>query len=357
VREHGSQHDFTAGESTLSEELPWDSADYLKWVLDDSGDFPDLPALNQMTAEQVVSLRGGVDAATYLVKCPDRDVVVKLSSRGLEAEAKALAAWKAYTPRVPAVLGLGTVPATGDLRIKYLLLAALKNDRGQVVETAAEYLARSPGSAGELGCAVGAELHLLHQAVDRTGFGNFADARGSERTYSSWSAYLEDFFALYAGFVKQLGIPEDRIQAVRGFVARCPFVPNGRFLHGDVTIRNVGVYSYAPITVCLFDPNPLSGDPSWDIAPMINNAAFNEIRYRLERVVPEPLERDRALAAAFSECYPGKVAEESLLTAQLLQAVLQAEYRQNRLNRGQTDILDVEVTHQFIRDVVDRMAA
>jgi hypothetical protein len=90
---------------------------------------------------------------------------------------------------------------------------------------------------------------------------------------------------------------------------------------------------------------------------MINNAAFNEIRYRLERVVPEPLERDRALAAAFSECYPGNVAKESLLTAQLLQAVLQAEYRQNRLNRGQTDILDVEVTHQVIRDVVDRMAA
>jgi hypothetical protein len=204
---------------------------------------------------------------------------------------------------------------------------------------------------------VGAELHRLHQAVDRTGFGNFADSPGSERTYSSWSAYLEDFFALYAGFVKQLGIGEDRIQAVRGFIRRCPFVPNGRFLHGDVTIRNVGVYSYSPITVCLFDPNPLSGDPSWDIAPMINNAAFNEIRYRLERVLPEPLERDRELAAAFKECYPGKVAEESLLTAQLVQAVLQAEHRQDRLHRGQTDIFDVEVTHQFIRDVVDRMAA
>jgi hypothetical protein len=37
--------------------------------------------------------------------------------------------------------------------------------------------------------------------------------------------------------------------------------------------------------------------------------------------------------------------------------VLQAEHRQDRLNRGQTDILDVEVTHQFILDVVDRMAA
>ena len=35
----------------------------LRWVLQDSGAFPDLPGLDQLPAEQVVELGGGVDAA------------------------------------------------------------------------------------------------------------------------------------------------------------------------------------------------------------------------------------------------------------------------------------------------------
>ena len=89
------------------------------------------------------------------------------------------------------------------------------------------------------------------------------------------------------------------------FIATCPFVAEGRFVHGDVTIRNVGIYSYRPIVVGLFDPNPLSGDPSWDIAPMMNNVAFNELRNRRESVPPKPLTHDRDLATGFWESYGG----------------------------------------------------
>ena len=84
------------------------------------------------------------------------------------------------------------MPSAGERPTKYLILAALKNDAGRIVETAAEYLDRSPVSARELGRALGAELHQMHQAVDETGFGNFADSPGSERTYRSWSGYLEE---------------------------------------------------------------------------------------------------------------------------------------------------------------------
>jgi fructosamine-3-kinase len=213
-----------------------------RWVLDDSGAFPDLPGLDQLTAGQVVELGGGVDAATYLVRCPGRDVVVKLKSSGLEAEARALRAWRPYPSRVPEVLGSGTVPSAGERSTKYLVLGALKNDQGQVVATADEYLERSPASARELGRSLGAELHRMHQAVDETGFGNFADSPGSERTYSSWSGYLGDFFALHADLVRRLGVREDRIQAAFAFIRACPFVAEGRFLHGDVSIRNVGMF-------------------------------------------------------------------------------------------------------------------
>jgi fructosamine-3-kinase len=329
----------------------------LRWVLEGSGEFSDLPGLDQLAPEQVVELGGGVDAATYLVRCPGRDVVVKLKSDGLEAEARALRAWKRYTPRVPEVLGLGTVPSVGERSIKYLLLGALKNAAGRIVEPAAEYLDRSPTSARELGRAVGAELHRMHQAVDETGFGNFADSPGSERTYRSWSGYLEDFFVLHADLVQQLGIGEDRIQATLAFIRACPFVAEGRLLHGDVSVRNVGIFHEQPMTVGLFDPNPLSGDPSWDIAPMVNNVAYNELHQRREDVPSEVLGRDRELLDGFWESYPGGVAEESLLTAQLVQAVLQAEHRQGRLRHGQADAVEVDVTYEFIRAAVDRVAA
>jgi aminoglycoside phosphotransferase (APT) family kinase protein len=329
----------------------------LRWVLQDSGEFPDLPGLDQLAPEQVVELRGGVDAATYLVRCPHRDVVVKLKSNGLEAEARALRAWKPYTTHVPEVLGSGTVPSAGERPTKYLILAALKNDAGRLVETADEYLDRSPASARELGRALGAELHRMHQAVAGTGFGNFADSPGSERTYSSWNGYLEDFFALHADLVQELGIGEDRMQATLTFIRACPFVGEGRFLHGDVSIRNVGIFDYQPITVGLFDPNPVSGDPSWDIAPMMNNVAYNKLRQRREGEPSQELLCDRELLDGFWDAYPGRVAQESLLTAQLVQAVLQAEYRKDRLQHDQADTVDVEVTREFIRSVVDRVAA
>jgi aminoglycoside phosphotransferase (APT) family kinase protein len=329
----------------------------LRWVLQDSGAFPDLPGLDQLAPEQVMELGGGVDAATYLVRCPRRDVVVKLQSNGLEAEARALRAWRPYTPGVPEVLGLGTVPSTGDRSMKYLVLAALKNDQGRLVETADEYLGRSPASARELGRALGAELHRMHQAVDQTGFGNFADSPGSERTYSSWSGYLEDFLALHADLVQQLGISDDQMQATLGFIRACPFVGEGRLLHGDVSVRNVGIFNDQPLTVGLFDPNPVSGDPSWDIAPMTNNVAYNELRSRHERGPLKVLERDRELLDGFWKTYPGGVAPESLLTAQLVQAVLQAEVQKERLRQNQADTVDVEVTYEFIHAAVDRVAA
>ena len=69
------------------------------------------------------------------------------------------------------------------------------------------------------------------------------------------------------------------------------------------------------------------------------------------------LGRDRNLLDGFWESYPDDVAEESLLTAQLVQAVFQAEHRQARQQHGQADTVDVEVTSELIRATVDRMAA
>jgi hypothetical protein len=89
---------------------------------------------------------------------------------------------------------------------------------------------------------------------------------------------------------------------------------------------------------------------------MMNNVAYNQLRQRRKGVPSEVLVRDRELLEGFWESYPGGVAEESLLTAQLVQAVLQAEHQRERLRRSQADAVDVEVTDQFIRSAVDRAA-
>ena len=125
------------------DQLQQEAEAHLRWLLEESGEFPELPDLDQLEPDQIDSMGGGVDAATYLVKSPNGDVVVKLNNEGLEAEARALRSWKPYTDRVPEVLGVGTVPSSGEPPIKYLLLAALKNDDGDVIETADKFLERS----------------------------------------------------------------------------------------------------------------------------------------------------------------------------------------------------------------------
>jgi fructosamine-3-kinase len=314
-------------------------------------------ASEEMSPRQVVSLGGGADALTYLVRCPGRDVVVKLNDRGLEAEARALRAWKAHTRWVPDVLGVGTVPSTRGRPVKYLVLGALVNDEGDVVETAAEYLDRSPAGARDVGRELGAELQRMHQARCDTGFGNFADSLGAVRTYGTWDSYLEEFFMQHADYARGLGIRDHQIEKACAFIRQAQYVGEARYLHGDVSIRNIAMRSYDPIRISLFDPNPLGGDPSWDIAPMTNNVEFNERRHRADDESAKTLMRDREVLTGFWESYPHVIDDRALLTAQLVQALLQAEHREDASERGETDDLDVEVTHEFIRHVVDRMSA
>jgi len=90
---------------------------------------------------------------------------------------------------------------------------------------------------------------------------------------------------------------------------------------------------------------------------MMNNVAYNELRQRRERAPSKELLRDRELLDGFWDSYPGDVAQASLLAAQLVQAVLQAEHRQDRLRHGQADTVDLDVTYEFIRATVDRVPA
>jgi fructosamine-3-kinase len=356
----GDDEGSATEESGRLVDLPEDAGTRLAWVLDRTALFPEISTEERISLLRVEPLSGGADARTFLVRCDDHAVVVKLNETGLEAEAEALNAWKPYGGSLPDVLGVGALPSTGGPPVKYLVLSALVNDDGGVVETAAEYLDRSPESAREVGRTVGAELYKMHEAVCPTGFGNFADTPGAERTYRNWNTYLEEFLGFHADFVKGFGLGDADLAGASAFIRGCRFVEDARYLHGDVSIRNVAITAYRPLSVGLFDPNPVSGDPSWDLAPMVNNVEFHRREDRRGAASSKDLTRDEELVAGFRESYPPEVAEESLLAAQLILAVLQAEHlREVRAGRADAAAQDpdAEVVHDFVRDVVRRMAS
>jgi fructosamine-3-kinase len=329
----------------------------LETVLGHAPELADLDRCAARREELVVPLRGGVDAATYLVKGPRGQVVVKLNDRGTEAEATALRAWKQHTTAVPDVLGAGSVRSRDGRRVGYLVLSALNNHEGRIVETGTDLLERCPWRARDLGRALGGELGRMHRAVHTGAVGNFADSPGAERSYDTWNAYLEDFLRMHATYLGEIGLGEREVEGACGFIRRCRFVEEGRYLHGDVSIRNLAVHGYAPVEISVFDPNPLIGDASWDVAPMVNNVEFNERRHGRTPDPPDELVRDRELLAGFRETYPRQMTEDALLTAQLLQAVLQAEHRETGLQEGRLSSHDVEVTRAFVRDAARRMSA
>jgi hypothetical protein len=86
--------------SASHEDLFQEAEACVRWPLGESGQSPDLPRLAQMTPDQINFLEGGVDAATYLVKRPNGDVVVHLNRDGLEAEARALL-WRQIPATAP----------------------------------------------------------------------------------------------------------------------------------------------------------------------------------------------------------------------------------------------------------------
>jgi hypothetical protein len=116
------------------------------------------------------------------------------------------------------------------------------------------------------------------------------------------------------------------------------------------------VRSHDPLRISLFDPNPLFGDPSWDIAPMSNNVGYGEGRQRLDGESSEALTRDRDLLTGFWETYRGTVFDRLLLVAKLVQAVLQSEHRETTAHDGRFDDRDVEVTRRHLHDLIDRMS-
>lgn len=329
---------------------------HIRAVLDKASVLPGVESIEDLRPEQLSILAGGVDAATYLVSSAEGQVIIKINDHGIEAEAEAINAWRKRHARVPEVLASGTVPGTvRHKKVKYLIEKALVTRYGRVVETAANYLVYKPDKARAVGRLLGVELTKMHRAVADRSFGEFADAPGNTAPYQSWNAYMLGYLNVHRRYLRGLGIGEDLLEQLAEAIKRCRFVSQGRYLHGDFSIRNAAIKSFEPLKVSVFDPNPIVGDPTWDIAVLFNNYEFQKRRLEYDDGQKDLYVRDQQLLIGFKQGYQRKIYEENLLVAQLFQAILQAQYTADKVKQKKLDKVDLQVREAFIKDTVRRI--
>lgn len=330
---------------------------FIESLIKDSRAIPQFSSLDELRPECIEPLSGGAEAATYLLRTPKVQAIIKFGHKGLEAEAEALRAWRARGAQVPEVLASGVVPATkrSPNPIKYVVEQALLDRHGRLVETCASFLTHSPEKAREVGRLMGVELNKLHGTSAKRHFGDFADSPGSLSTYKSWSSFMKDYLRARSNYLRRIGVTSAQLTAAERFIDGCQFVKRGRYVHGDFSIRNAAISGHEPLKVSLFDPNPMIGDPTWDVANHYNNYEFHKRRAEHDGTVRDLFVRDQQLFIGFRQGYTRRIRQDGLLVARLIQASLQAEYKESAVRSGRADRLDVRVRREFIHELVKRM--
>jgi fructosamine-3-kinase len=319
--------------------------------------FPGFERVENLRPEQISVLAGGKNAAVYLVRAPDGQVIIKIDDQGIDAEVEAFAAWRKQGARVPDIYGTGSLSAASSngKKLKYAVQKAFVTKHGVIAETCANYLAHEPHKARAIGKLLGVELTKMHRATTDRTFGEFADSWGRTVPYRSWNNYLLGFVEYKAEYLKKIGVSDTNPQEVSEYIQQCQYVNKGRYLHGDFSIRNAAV-RFEPLKVGIFDPNPVIGDPTWDIAVLFNNYEFSKRRFNADGLHKDIYDRDKQLLIGFRQGYGRTINPGSLLTAQLCQAILQAESTEPKIKDGRLDKLDMQVRLDFIKETVSKMA-
>ena len=298
---------------------------FLRSVIEKTHTIPFVKKLDDLNLEDVTPLAGGEEAATYLVLHGGEGVIVKFATRGLRAEAEALEEWSAKGVHVPKVYSYGIVPHTQSASqpIAYIVEEALVDKHGRLAETCEMYLHHTPEKARYVGRLMGSELTKLHSCLSERSFGDFADSAANTAAYGSWNTYLLDYFATQQDYLLEHHVTESQLEKIRKFMETCKYVKQGGYLHGDFSVRNAVILP-ARDSVALFDPNPVIGDPSWDVAVLYNNEAFSRRHKDYDEAQTDRWQRDHQLLIGFRQGYDRKISEPNLLTAQLVQSILHA---------------------------------
>lgn len=331
---------------------------HISYILKKARILSDFDTVQDLRPEQMTVLGGGNNAAVYLIRSPEKQIIIKLDDQGVEAETEAIEQWRKRGARVPDVLAAGKFPESLVKRknLKYIIQKALLTKHGILAETCANYLAHSPDNARTIGRLMGAELTKIHRAVSDRSFGDYGDVSANTAAFKTWNAYLLSYLEHQKKYLKKLGVRDEDVIAVADYIKNCKFVSHGRYLHGDFSIRNAAIKSFEPLKISLFDPNPLIGDPTWDIAVPYNNYEFAKHRYEIDERGKDIYDRDKQLLIGFKQGYARRIKMDALLPARLIQAVLQAQATEDKVARRKMDKEDFQARKDVIHNLVEYMA-
>lgn len=323
-------------------------------VINDTQALPSVRSLDDLRPEHIKALSGGKDALAYLINHPAGRVIIKMGTEGILAEIETIHAWKQRSVRVPAVLSSGIVPVTktANRTIRYLVQEAMTDTNDRLVETCADYLTHQPHQARKIGQQLGKELNKIHSCVSRRQFGEFKDSQGSTSSYKTWNGYVSDSIRKQRSYLLDLGITEADFAALLARIDELKYVRKGRYLHGDFSVRNVAVRSKDPLKVSVFDPNPLIGDPTWDVSFLANNYEFKKRRLQYDDSQRDLYVVYQQLWIGFRQRYVRQLDDRNLMSAQLIQAIYQAQYTQSI-----GDSVGLRVRKNFILELVDRLGS
>lgn len=297
--------------------------------------------------ESASVLEGGEVSACYFLKTDDGPRVVKLRHKGIEAEVEALKAWQAQGVHIPEVKAVGVVPMTLAEKdpVKYLVLRGIVGRDGLPALTGDKYLTLHPDMADEVGKSMGIELGKMHQAKSDGLFGGFSDMWGKDQAAVTLAEHFTNKIHYYSSFLLELGIPNDQIELVVKNIKSISFPVRGTYVHGDFGMHSVLIEDDDPSKVSVFDPNPIIGDPYWDIALRYNKAELNKAKYEAQPDNDEYkalYERDKtyldALMGSYKKIAGVEIDGRRLLANQVVQEMSGIKYAEGKISLQQSEI-------------------
>lgn len=334
---------------------------YIASVIANSSAFDGIKGLDDLKTKAVRPLAGGMMSANYLVEIPGRPaVVIKLLYDGADAEAEALHFWQTSGANVVTVLQHGIVPSTKRTKhhIKYLIMEAVLDKDGQPAPTCDNYVVEHPTAIRRIGYLLGQELATMHARTSHRTFGDFADLPQAA-PYKSWNAYLEGYIDMHYKYLLSIGIAAADLEKLRSVVMHTRFAAHGCYVHGDYSLRNSMIEKTRPLTIAIFDPNPVIGDPSWDLAVLYNNYHFAKRRVELapdhkRYVATYKLERStlRSFVKGYEATTGAEINMRHVILSQIMQTMFLAQTEEDKraANRKKHKHAALELEVQVRRD-------
>lgn len=338
---------------------------YIRRLIEKTRAFPEVRTLEDLEPGSIKTLRGGYASALYSIETKENFVVAKLRSDGVEAEHEAIEAWNAHGVPVPTIRRKGILTGTKHLpQMKYLLMDFIANKKGDRALTGTAYLDKNPGRSRRVGQIMGRTLARMHRATSSRTFGEYADMTGSTAgPLKSWNSYLMGYLKLHRGYLQYIGLGRRLIQELTKKIRAMRFPAPGVYLHGDYSLRNVMVVSSNPLKIVVFDPNPLIGDPSWDVAVIFNNRDYRRKRYEWEPSNPEYRRihrRDQRFFEGFWRSYrlasTEKIDHERIWISQLIQSIIHLQSEEGRHNPDKAEQeLEIQVRREALFERFGRL--